>query len=213
MHTNDMIICKKVQVVCMKNTEKIIEIMKKNNGTITTAQVIDAGISRSTLKLLFDRGLIEKAGRGVYILPEVWEDEIFNMQQRYRKGIFSLATSLFLHGLTDRTPNKYNMTFPLNYNTSNVDKEHIISNRVKLDLYELGRVKVKTPSGNEVYCYNPERTLCDILKTRSKTDIQLISEAFKNYVKSENRDIKLISEYSKIIGVEERLRNYLEVLL
>lgn len=197
----------------MKNTEFIIEIMKKNNGTITTAQVVDAGISRSTLKLLFDRGLIEKAERGVYILPEVWEDEIFNMQQRYRKGIFSLATSLFLHGLTDRTPNKYHMTFPLNYNTSNVDKISIISNRVKLDLYELGVVKVKTPSGNEVYCYNSERTLCDILKTRSKTDIQLISEAFKNYVKSDNKDIKLLSEYSKILSVEERLRNYLEVLL
>jgi len=197
----------------MKNTERIIEMMKNNNGTVTTAQVTDAGISRSTLKLLLNKGLIEKAERGVYILPEVWGDEIFNMQQRYRKGIFSLATSLFLHGLTDRTPNKYHMTFPLNYNISNVDKMHIISNRVKLEIYELGKVKVKTPGGNEVYCYNTERTLCDILKTRSKTDIQLISEAFKNYVKSDYKDIRLLSEYSKIIGVEERLRNYLEVLL
>lgn len=213
MHTNDTIVYKKVQVIKMKNTERIIEMMKNNNGTVTTAQVTDAGISRSTLKLLLNRGLIEKAERGVYILPEVWEDEIFNMQQRYRKGIFSLDTSLFLHGLTDRTPNKYHMTFPLNYNISNVDKTSIISNRVKLDLYGLGKVKVKTPSGNEVYCYNSERTLCDILKTRSKTDIQLISEVFKNYVRSNNKDIRLLSEYSRIIGVEKRLRNYLEVLL
>jgi predicted transcriptional regulator of viral defense system len=213
MHTNDIIVYKKVQVVRMKNTKRIIDMMKNNNGIVTTAQVTNAGISRSSLKLLLNRGLIEKAERGVYILPEAWEDEIFNMQQKYRKGIFSLDTSLFLHGLTDRTPNRYHMTFPLNYNISNVDKEHIISNRVKLDLYGLGKVKVKTPSGNEVYCYNSERTLCDILKTRSKTDIQLISEAFKNYVKSGNKDIGLLSEYSRIIGVEERLRNYLEVLL
>ncbi len=213
MHTNGIIVYKKVQVIRMKNTQRIIEMMKNNNGTVTTAQVTDASISRSTLKLLLNRGLIEKAERGVYILPEVWGDEIFNMQQRYRKGIFSLATSLFLHGLTDRTPNKYHMTFPLNYNISNVNKANIISNRVKLDLYELGKIKVKTPSGNEVYCYNSERTLCDILKTRSKTDIQLISEAFKNYVRLNNKDIRLLSEYSRIIGVEERLRNYLEVLL
>jgi len=213
MHTNGIIVYKKVQVIGMKNTLRIIEMMKMNNGTVTTAQVTDAGISRSTLKLLLDSGLIEKVGRGVYVLPEVWGDEMFNMQQRYRKGIFSLATSLFLNGLTDRTPNKFHMTFPLNYNTSNVDKTSIIANRVKLDLYELGKVKVKTPGGNEVFCYNSERTLCDILKTRSKTDIQLISEAFKNYVKSDRKDIRLLSEYSRTIGVEERLRNYLEVLL
>jgi predicted transcriptional regulator of viral defense system len=195
------------------NTQRIIEIMKINNGTITTAEVTTAGISRSTLKLLLEKGLIEKSERGVYILPEVWDDEMFNIQQRYRKGIFSLATSLFLNGLTDRTPNKYHMTFPLNYNTSNVDKTSIITNRVKFDLYEIGKVKAKTPGGNQVYCYNSERTLCDILKTRNKTDIQLVSEAFKNYVKSDNKNIGLLSEYGRKFGVEERLRNYLEVLL
>lgn len=197
----------------MKNTDKIIEIMKNNNKTITTAQVTAAGISRSSLNQLLTEGLIERSDRGVYILPEVWEDELFNLQQRYRRGIYSLGTALFLNGLTDRTPNKYQMTFPLNYNISNVDQKKVIANRVKQDQYEIGKTKVKTPSGNLVFCYNSERTLCDILKNKNKVDIQLVSEAFKNYVSSIDKDIILLSEYSKYLGVEERTRSYLEVLL
>lgn len=197
----------------MKNTDRIIEIMKNNNGMITTAQVTAAGISRSSLKHLLTEGLIERSDRGVHILPEVWDDELFNLQHRYRRGIYSLGTALFLNGLTDRTPNKYQMTFPINYNVSNVDQKKVIANRVKLEQYELGQIKVKTPGGNLVFCYSSERTLCDIIKNKNKVDIQLVSEAFKNYVSSINKDIVLLSEYSKYLGVEDRIRSYLEVLL
>jgi len=64
-----------------------------------------------------------------------------------------------------------------------------------------------------VRVYNAERTLCDTLKGRSHTDIQIISEAFKRYTKLPNRDIPLISEYAKLMRVEKKLRAYLEVLL
>lgn len=191
----------------------IIEMMKKNNGTITTAQITAAGISRSSISHLLENGDIVRSERGVYILPEIWDDEMFNIQQRYRRGIYSLGTALFLCDLTDRTPNKYHMTFPINYNTSNVDKNRVICNRVKTDLYEIGKSSMKTPGGNQVFSYNAERTLCDILKKRNNIDVQLVSEAFKNYMNSESKNIVLLSEYSKALGVEKRLRSYLEVLL
>ena len=49
--------------------EAIINIAKKNNGTVTTAMVVAAGFSRGNIKYLVDKGWIEKAARGVYILP------------------------------------------------------------------------------------------------------------------------------------------------
>lgn len=197
----------------MNKANNIIEMMKKNSGVITTAQITAAGISRSSLSYLLEKGDILRSERGVYILPEVWDDEMFNVQQRYRRGIFSLDTALFLVELTDRTPIKYHMTFPHNYNISNVDNSKVIANRVKKELHELGKVSLKTPGGNKVFCYNAERTLCDILKTRNKTDIQIVSQAFKNYIKSESKNIVLLSDYSKKIGVEKRMRSYLEVLI
>ena len=77
-------------------TEKIIKMAKENNGTVTTAMVVAAGISRGNIKYLVDKGMIEKSARGVYILPGIWDDEIFNLQSRFKRGIYSHETALFL---------------------------------------------------------------------------------------------------------------------
>lgn len=52
----------------------------------------------------------------MYQLAEVWDDEMYQLQIRYKKGIFSGETALFLSDLTDRTPIRFHMTFPLKYN-------------------------------------------------------------------------------------------------
>ena len=96
----------------MTDSQRIIELAKLNNGIITTAMVVEAGISRGTLKYLSDNGGLERVSRGVYTLPEVWEDEFVNIQSRFKRGIFSLETALFLCDLTDRTPSKFYMVFP-----------------------------------------------------------------------------------------------------
>lgn len=199
--------------LALTNKDLILKIVHENNGTITAEQVSASGLPRGSLKYLADKGILERTSRGVYILPEVWEDEIFNLQTRFKKGIFSKETALFLHGYTDRTPHKFQMTFPINYNTTALKFENVRFDRVKSDLYDLGIVEIKTPGGNTVKAYGLERTLCDILKGRSHTDIQIVSEAFKRYSKSENKDIPMLSEYAKLLRVEKKLNSYLEVLL
>ena len=90
----------------MGATETIIKMAEDNNGIVTTAMVVAAGFSHGNIKYLVDKGMIEKSARGVYILPEVWDDEIYNLQNRFRRGIYSHETALFLWGLADRTPNR-----------------------------------------------------------------------------------------------------------
>lgn len=197
----------------MTNSEKILEILKKNNGVITTAEVTESGISRGSLKHLVNTGIIERAARGVYQLADVWDDEMYHLQVRYKKGIFSGETALYLHDLTDRTPMRFQMTFPNSYNLTNVKSENIKCNRVIKELYELGVVEIKTPTGNLVKAYNMERSLCDILRTQSDTDIQIVSDAFKRYTKRNDKNIPLLSEYAKKLRVEAKLRSYMEVLL
>ena len=194
-------------------TEEIIRMAKENNGTVTTAMVVAAGFSRGNIKYLVDKGMIEKSARGVYILPEVWDDEIFNLQNRFKRGIYSHETALFLWNLTDRTPNRYHMTFPANYNLTNPKEENVQCVQCTEVLYELGIADVMTPGGNMVKAYSVERTLCDILRPHSRVDIQVVTEAFKRYANKTDRNIPVLSEYSKKLKVEKKLRTYLEVLL
>ena len=193
--------------------EEIIKMAQENNGIVTTAMVVAAGFSRENIKYLVDKGMIEKSSRGVYVLPEVWDDEIFNLQNRFKRGIYSHETALFLWDLTDRTPNRYHMTFPVNYNLTKPKQENIRCVQCKKALYELGIEEVTTPERNTVRAYSVERTLCDILRPHSHVDIQVVTEAFKHYITRTDKNIPVLSEYAKISKVETRLRSYLEVLL
>ena len=197
----------------MNISEQIIEFAKENNGIITTADISKKGILRGNLKNLVDTGKLEKTGRGVYILPEIWEDEFVNLQVRFKKGVFSNETALFLWDLTDRTPNKYHMTFPESYNLTNVKKEGIICSTVKREWYDLGLVRVKSPGENIITTYSMERTLCDILRKRAEVDTGIAAEAYKRYVDRKDKNIPQLSEYAKKFRVEERVRRYLEILI
>ena len=192
---------------------EIVKIAQQNNGIVTTAMVVEAGFSRGNIKYLVDKGVLEKSARGVYTLPEVWDDEIFNLQNRFKRGIYSHETALFLWDLTDRTPNRYSMTFPANYNLTKPKEESIECAQCKDAFYDMGIIEVATPGGNKVRTYNVERTLCDILRTHSHVDIQIVTEAFKRYARGTNKNIPLLVEYAKALKVEKRLRAYLEVLL
>jgi len=226
MHTSYKIICIDVKFIflfyymisngrrwIMSNLLRILEIVEKNSGVITTAEVISEGISRGSLKYLADVGVLEHASRGYYQLKEIWDDEMYQLQIRYKKGIFSNETALFLCDLTDRTPVKYNMTFPDKYNISVLNTENVKCNRTKQELYKIGIISIKTSSGNLVNTYCMEKTLCDILRTHNDVDIQVISEAYKRYSKRTDKNIPLLSEYAKILHVEKKVRAYLEVLL
>jgi len=60
----------------------------------------------------------------------------------------------------------------------------------KKDFFELGISKAKTPFGNEAFIYNLERTVCDMIRSRSQIEIQIFQDAMKQYIRVCFFDIK-----------------------
>ena len=197
----------------MTQQATILNLVHANNGMLTTAMAVENGISRGILGYMVKQGILLRPSRGVYTLPDVWDDEFLNLQTRFKRGIFSHETALFLWDLTDRTPIVYHMTFPTNYNLSNPHLEGIRCAQVKPEFYVLGVETVPSPAGNIIKCYSVERTLCDILRPYYDTDIQIVTDAFKRYARSNKKNIPLLSEYAYKLGVAKKIRTYLEVLL
>lgn len=96
----------------MKSSDRILKAAEMNGGTITTKEVDKMNIHRTTLSTMVDKGLLEHSARGVYVLPAKLDDEFYNLQVRLKKGVFSNVSALYLLGFTDRTPIKFDMTFP-----------------------------------------------------------------------------------------------------
>lgn len=197
----------------MNNEEKIIKKMQKNHGMITTNDVEQIGIARKTLTRMVEKGLIERESQGLYVLPNSWGDEYYSLIFSSKNAVFSHATALFLHGLSERVPLIYEITVINGYNASLKTRENIELYFVAKDIFELGKVEIESPQGKIVPVYDIERTLCDILKSKQKQDIEIIKYAFKTYVKSPKKDIYKLTEYAKKLKVEEEVNTYLEVLL
>lgn len=193
--------------------ELIHSILKDNNGYITTAQVTNAGIPRRCLNELVLSGEIYKAARGIYTLPETWEDEMYFIQYRFSKCIFSHGTALYLHALTDRTPHRYTMTTPHGYNASGARKKGIVIKAVLPELFELGITEVASPCNNPLRVYDVERTLCDIVRGRNADDIQLVNQAMKAYAATSKKDIARLMDYAEKLRVKSKILRYMEVLL
>lgn len=194
-------------------TEQILKIAEQNGGMVSSGQLAANGLKRGSLKLLSDTGRLEKISRGVYVLPGQWEDEFFTIQSRFKRGIFSGNTALYLWGLSERPPLAYDMTFPVSYNVSSAKLANIHPVNASPKYYELGKTTTCTPAGQIVFLYSMERLLCDLLQKRSHADIQLITHAFKSYVALPKRDITTLTDMSRILRVESKLQSYLEMLL
>ncbi len=196
-----------------EETDVLLDIATNCNGYITSVQVTDAGIPRRKLTEAVRAGELVQVDRGLYALPDVWEDPLYIAQHRFSRGIFSDDTALFLHGMTDRAPFALTMTFPRSYNATAAKAAGIACRTCADDVLGLGLCDIQTEYGNIVRAYDVERTLCDIVRGQGTPDSQLVVPAMQSYVKKKDRDpIKLVA-YARNLGVETKIRNYLEVLL
>ena len=193
--------------------EKLYELIEEKNGLVFTKDVVRAGIPKSYLTELVKNGQLERLGHGIYINENAFEDKMFNLQQSKGAIVFSHDTALFLHDLTDRDPLNYSVTVPTGYNTKNIKNEGVNVFTIKRELYPLGLTTLKTPFGNEVKTYNMERTICDMIRSRNKMDIAILTDALKRYVKRKDKNIPRLMEYAESFRIAKILRNYMEVLL
>lgn len=184
----------------------------ESNGILTSRNLTENGIHRGVLQKLVDEGEYYRVTRGVYVKNDEWEDEFYIIQQRYRRGIFSHDTSLYLNGYSDAIPQVLHLTFPQGYNAPAIYDIKVKITRTLEKNYLLGKTELKTPSGNTVIAYDIERSLCDMLRG-TNNDIQVIQPAIKKYIASRDRDINKLLMYSKQLRVEPKVRKYLEVLL
>lgn len=191
----------------------ILEEIKKNNNMITTAQAVELGFSRYLLSKYEKEGLLERERQGVYILPDSVHDDMYTLMLRSGKIIFSHDTALFLNGLSERTPFVHSVTIPNNTRVSKVIREECTCYYIKPELHQIGAITRKTTLGNVVRCYNAERTVCDLLRSRNRLDEETVISAIKNYAASSDKDLNLLAVYASQFGVDRELKRYMEVLL
>ena len=79
--------------------------------------------------------------------------------------------------------------------------------------YELGVCEVEASSGNLVRVYDKERCICDLVKNRKNTEIQLYQTAIKEYMSDKHKNLSHLIKYAEVLGVRDEVMKYVEVLV
>lgn len=185
-------------------TNSIKQIIEVNNGLITSRMIEPLRISRQYLSILERNNEIERVSRGIYQLPNIFEDSFYSFQSKYKKAIFSHMNALYFHGMTEEFPYNYTVTVPQSYHVDNVnDKCNVFY--VSDDIIELGLCEVATPNGNKVRTYDLERSICDIIRSKNRMDLEQVKKTIRQYMKSQDKDMSKLSEYSKKMGINKQV--------
>ena len=192
----------------------ILEKYFLENNIITNKQAETIGIKRHTLASLAKKGEIERVKNGVYKKKNALDDDFSVISLNNKQVVFFFHTALYLLGFNDRTPNIFHISVPQGYNVKHIKRKcsHIKVHYVKRDLLYVGAIEIKTPLGSQVKCYNMERCICDIVSERKSVDKQIFTDAIIGYFKSRDKNIRNLIKYSKLLGIEDEIRKYMEVL-
>lgn len=197
----------------MSQFQQLDQLMERQDGMLRTGQALAAGISKPVFyQFVQSRGL-EQAAHGIYLSKDAWVDAMYLLHLRCPQAVFSHETALFFHDLTDREPNPYSITVKTGYNPASLQADGIKVYTIKKELHDVGIVTMNTPFGNSVPVYDMERTICDLIRSRSGIEMQTFQDALKQYAKRKDKDLRKLMRYAQMFRVEKLLRQYLEVLL
>lgn len=189
------------------------QLAEENNGFLLTSDVVTAGISKTYLSEYVKKFNFERVAQGVYMSEDAWLDELYVIQLRSKGTVFSHETALYLHGLMEREPSCTTLTVNRTYNATHLRKRGYKIYTASSELLNLGRTTIETNYGNQVMVYDMDRTLCDIIRCRDKMDVQVFQTAMKEYMRSNSKNLTNLIRYAKILGIEETVKMYVEVML
>ena len=108
----------------MSRSEEIAEFVEDSGGIASAAQIAKAGFLPGSISYALESGAIDKLTRGVYCLPEVFDDEFAAISYRWSKCVLSHGSALYLAGLSDRVPAAIDVTVPRGYNPRGLTREY-----------------------------------------------------------------------------------------
>ena len=87
----------------MKKEEKILSIVNEK-GYIMSKDLSRKKINAYYLSKLVKENKLVRVSRGYYVLPNGFPDNFYIILSKCKKAVFSHATALYLHNLSERCP-------------------------------------------------------------------------------------------------------------
>ena len=196
----------------MRLPTSISSILERQNGTITSQDIARAGISRTMLGKYVSSGLLERSARGIYSSIDAIPDELLIIAKRCPRLVFSHTTAAFLHAISERTPFDHTISIPSSQTIPASLRAEVKCFYVKDDICLLGKISMMTQFGNAVPCDDLERTVCDLIRDRSRIGEEDFLAAIKNYFKSDKKNLQRLGSYAEKMKIAKKVNAIMELM-
>ncbi len=171
-----------------------------------------AGVSRTQLGILAERGLVERVGRGLYVLPGVERTEHHDLARAARLvpgGVICLLSALRFHGMT--TQNPFEVWVAIDRKAWRPRVEHPPLRLVYLSGAALrDGVEEHQADGVTVRVFSAAKTVADCFKFRNKVGIDVAVEALRDYTRLHPKGLEAVWRNAETDHVTRIILPYLE---
>jgi predicted transcriptional regulator of viral defense system len=186
----------------------------RRHGLVRPRDLEAVGIPREYLLRLHRQGKLDRAGRGVYTLPDAATTErhtYAEVAKRVPDAVLCLLSALAFHEITTQNPASVWIAL-----RQGARKPALVSPSLRV-------VRLSGPSltdgieqhqveGVAVRVYSPAKTVADCFKFRNKIGLDVALEALKDSLRQKKASVNEIYRYAKICRVSNVIRPYMEAL-
>lgn len=158
------------------------------------------------------RGDLMRIRHGVYATPDALLDTMIDVERIVPGGVVCLYSAWSFYGLTTQVPPAFCIAIA---NKRKVVLPQMLPITVyywKPENLEFG-IRQETISGHAVRITDLERSVCDAVKYRNKTGLDICAEVIRNYLRKKERNLSRLTDYAKKLRVANVLNNYLEIAM
>ena len=184
----------------------------QRNGIARTRDLEEAGVSRTTIRRLCDRGELVHVARGLYRLPgapQTEKQDLAEAAARAPDGVICLLSALRFHGLT--TQNPFEVWMAIDHKAWRPRVAH-----PPLRLFYLSGppltagVEEHEIAGVKVRVFSAAKTVADCFKFRNKIGIDVALEALREYRRTNPKRLDDVWRFAEVDRVTRVIQPYLE---
>jgi predicted transcriptional regulator of viral defense system len=193
--------------------EKTMQYVRQH-GMVRPRDIEAIGVPREYLLRLHQQGKLNRAGRGIYTMPdaEVTERHSYaEVAKRVPEGILCLLSALAFHEITTQSPAAVWIALPKGARTPAITSPNLRIVRLTEPSLTAG-IEKHVVESVPVRVYSAAKTVADCFKFRNKLGIDVAIEALKDCLRQKKGTVNEIYRYAKICRVSNVIRPYMDAL-
>ena len=197
----------------LSNSEQVLS-LARTQGFVRPADLSRLHIPRVYLHRLYERGVLQRSGRGMYSLSETAPTETAALAEichRIPAGVVCLLSALRFHGIGTQNPFEVWVAIDSKARRPNIDYPPVrIARFSGISLAE--GVEEHPTNLGPIRVYSPAKTVVDCFRYRNKIGLDVALEALREARHDKKATIDEIWHYAKLLRVSSAIRPYLDSL-